>query len=163
MHGDGHILGETSLGAGAITVLQLSSPLVTPGFSGAPLFDTVTGRVSGMVTAIADPDRHGRMGETAFITPSETLRAICPELQLSDICPYRGLAAFTEADARFFHGRTALVARLVVGGSLQADRVETARLGWFMPEEVAAMPVHPMVAPMKSAVLRCLEEGAFVL
>jgi hypothetical protein len=113
VHGDGHILGETRLGAEGIMVLQLSSSQVTPGFSGAPVYDTVTERVIGMVTAIADPDRHGRLGETAFITPTETLRTVCPELQLSDICPYRGLAAFTEADERFFHGRTALIQRLV--------------------------------------------------
>ncbi len=113
VYGDGHILGETRLGAEGIKVLQLSSPQVTPGFSGAPVYDTTSERVIGMVTAIADPDRHGRLGETAFITPTETLRAICPQLQLSDICPYRGLVAFTEADARFFHGRQDLIDRLV--------------------------------------------------
>ncbi len=113
VHGGGHILGETRLGMEGDIVLQLSSPQVTPGFSGAPVYDTITERVIGMVTAIADPDQHGRLGETAFITSTETLRAICPELQLSDICPYCGLAAFTEADERFFHGRTALIQRLV--------------------------------------------------
>ena len=51
----------------------------------------------------------------------------------------------------------------VVGGTPQADRVETARLGWFTPEEVRAMPVHPMIAPMNQAVLDCLDGGAFVL
>jgi len=66
-----------------------------------------------VVTANGDPDERWRLSQTAFITPTETLRAVCPELRLSDICPYRGLAAFTEADAEFFFGREALVAELV--------------------------------------------------
>jgi WD40 repeat protein len=109
--GDGHILGETTQQGSRL--LQLSSPQITPGFSGAPVLDTVTRRVVGIATSIALPDRYGRLAETAFITPTESLRAVCPALQLSDICPYRGLAAFTEADAEFFFGREPLVADLV--------------------------------------------------
>ena len=51
----------------------------------------------------------------------------------------------------------------VVGGTAQADLVETARLGWFTPEEVRAMPVHPIVAPLNRAVLDCLDGGVFLL
>ena len=76
--GDGHILAETLMQG--MRVLQLSSPQITPGFSGAPVFDTVNRRVVGMVTAIASQDGYGRMAETAFITPVETLRMICPQL-----------------------------------------------------------------------------------
>lgn len=68
-------------------VLQLGCPQITPGFSGAPVFDTVNRRVVGMVTAITSQDEHGRMGETAFITPVETLRTICPRHTLSDVHP----------------------------------------------------------------------------
>ncbi len=95
------------------SVLQLRSSEIAPGFSGAPVLDTVNRRVVGMVTAITIPDQYGRLTETAFITPTEILRAICPVLQLSDLCPYRGLAVFTEAHAEFFFGREALVADLV--------------------------------------------------
>ncbi|MBE7557295.1 MAG: serine protease [Anaerolineales bacterium] len=109
--GDGHILGEITMRG--VRVLQLSSPQITPGFSGAPVLDTVTRRVVGMVTSIAVPDQYGRLAETTFITPTETLRAVCPVLQLSDLCPYRSLEAFTEADAEFFFGRERVVARLV--------------------------------------------------
>lgn len=95
-------------------VLQLTGTTeVTPGFSGAPVLDTVTHRVVGMVTAITVPDRYGRLAQTAFITPTETLRAVCPALQVSDVCPYRSLDAFTEADAEFFFGRGRVVERLV--------------------------------------------------
>src|SRR5262245_57384086 len=34
-------------------------------------------------------------------------------------CPYRGLSAFREADARFFHGRDAAVTRII--GKLEAS------------------------------------------
>ena len=51
----------------------------------------------------------------------------------------------------------------LVGGSAQADQVETARIGWFTPQEVRAMPIHPLVAPLFRAVLECLDGGVFVL
>ena len=59
------------------------------------------------------------MAETAFVTPTETLRMICPELQLSDVQPYLGLAAFKESDAEFFFGRKREVERLL--GSLRCE------------------------------------------
>jgi len=109
--GDGHILNET-LQQG-MRVLQISSPQATPGFSGAPVMDEVNRRVVGMVTSITRPDTYGRMAETAFVTPTETLRMVCPELQLKDVQPYLGLAAFSESDAEFFFGRKREVERLV--------------------------------------------------
>ena len=111
MAGKCEVVGRTT--ERGFPVLQLRSSEVTPGFSGAPVLDTITRRVVGMVTAITVPDRYGRQAETAFITPTETLRAVCPVLQLSDLCPYRGLAAFTEDHAEFFFGREKLVADLV--------------------------------------------------
>jgi hypothetical protein len=66
-----------------------------------------------MVMAIASQDEHGRMTETAFITPPETLHMICPALALSDVQPYLGLAAFGETDAEFFFGRRREVERLL--------------------------------------------------
>jgi WD domain, G-beta repeat len=86
---------------------------VTPGFSGAPIVDRLRNRVVGMVTSIIPPDEYGRQTETAFITPIETLRDVCSVLKLSDVCPYRNLEAFTEADATFFHGRERVIEMLV--------------------------------------------------
>lgn len=67
-------------------LIQLTSREITTGFSGAPLLDQVTGRVVGMITEIAEPDRYGRMGETAFATPADVLhqllRSLCPDLRL---------------------------------------------------------------------------------
>jgi len=76
IRGDGHILGETLMQG--MRVLQLKSSELTPSFSGAPVFDTATSRVVGMVNAIAPQDGYGRLAETAFMIPSETLRLICP-------------------------------------------------------------------------------------
>ncbi len=109
--GDGHILDETTVQG--MKVLQVSSPQVTPGFSGAPVLDTEARRVVGMVTSIAAPDKFGRLMETAFVTPTETLISIYPQLIPSDVRPYLGLAAFTERDAEFFFGRRRMVESLV--------------------------------------------------
>lgn len=111
MPGKCEVVGRTT--ERSFPVLQLRSSEVTPGFSGAPVYDTITHRVVGMITSITVPDRYGRLVETAFVTPVETLQSVCPELRISDICPYRGLSAFTEADAEFFFGRETLVTKLV--------------------------------------------------
>jgi WD40 repeat protein len=109
--GDGHILAETKIQD--VQVLQLSSSQVTPGFSGAPILDRLRRRVVGIVTSIMAPDSYGRQTKTAFITPTEILRAIYPALEVSDICPYRKLLTFTEDDAEFFFGRQRVIDELV--------------------------------------------------
>jgi len=104
---DGRVV-RVLLNAGRST-LQLRSSEITTGFSGAPIWDTLGRRVIGMVSAITEPDRHHRLTETAFALATETLRDVCPVLRLSEVCPYRGLAAFTEADTEFFFGRQQIV------------------------------------------------------
>src|SRR5690349_3349029 len=52
--GSGEIVGEAFLNQ--VRLLQLDSRQVTPGFSGAPVFDEQTRRVVGMVVAITPPD-----------------------------------------------------------------------------------------------------------
>lgn len=83
-------------------LLQLTSKEITAGFSGAPLLDQVTGRVVGMITEIAEPDRYGRMGETAFATPADVLhqllRSLCPDLRLH---PPQAVEDYLCAVARF--------------------------------------------------------------
>jgi WD40 repeat protein len=111
LSGSGTITGNAALNG--IQYLQLESSQVTPGFSGAPVFDEVSQRVVGMVAAIAPPDEYQRQGTTAFAIPAETLREVCPELQLSERCPYRSLDAFTEADAELFFGRERVIAKLL--------------------------------------------------
>ncbi|WP_432020478.1 nSTAND1 domain-containing NTPase [Streptomyces sp. 1222.5] len=78
---------------------------LTNGFSGAPVMDEVTGLVIGMVTEITALDEHERGQGIAYVTPTQTLREIWPDLTEHDICPYRGLEQFTAEHAQWFHGR----------------------------------------------------------
>ncbi len=109
-------------------VLQLTDAAeITRGFSGAPVWDDRTRRVVGIISAVTAPDRYGRLTETAFITPTETLTTISPDLQTSEVCPYKSLYPFTEADAEFFFGRQRLADRLLI--SLQHEPRFLAVLG----------------------------------
>lgn len=107
LYGEGRLIEQTSIQG--MKVWQVQSSEITPGFSGGPVFDLDSRGVVGMVTSIAAPDRFGRLTETAFITPAETLFSIYPAIAASDVRPYMGLAAFTEKDAEFFFGRKKLV------------------------------------------------------
>jgi WD40 repeat protein len=109
--GRGEVVGNTT--ESGFRVLALRSQEITPGFSGAPVIDTLTGRTIGMVTSIAAPDQYGRLRETAFVIPAETLREACPALQLSEVCPYLSLGAFTADDEKFFFGRQRVVDKLL--------------------------------------------------
>jgi len=109
--GRGEIVGYAFLNG--IKLIQLRSEQVTPGFSGAPVFDEKTQRVVGMIVAITPPDEYKRQGTTAFAIPSETIREICAELQVSDICPYLGLETFTDETSQFFFGRETLTEKLL--------------------------------------------------
>lgn len=100
------IIGGLTAGDGELPLLQLADATeITDGFSGAPVVDELTNRVVGMVASIALPDHSGRLTETAFCIPTETLLSVCPVLIASDVCPYRSLDVFTEEDAEYFFGR----------------------------------------------------------
>lgn len=109
------------------SILQLRSNEITAGFSGAPIWDKLRRHVIGMVSAIAEPDRHHRLVETAFALSADTLRSVCPELYLSEDCPYHNLDAFTEADEAFFFGRTRVINDLI--NSLRSEPSFLAVLG----------------------------------
>jgi WD40 repeat protein len=49
----------------------------------------------------------------ALATPSSVILQICNELYSENICPYQGLSAFTEANAKFFCGRDILVEEII--------------------------------------------------
>jgi signal transduction histidine kinase/energy-coupling factor transporter ATP-binding protein EcfA2 len=125
LDGSGTIVGRTD--RQGIPVLQIRSNEVTSGFSGAPVWDKQRRRVIGMVTSFIKPDKWDRLSDTAFIIPTETLLNILPKLQLSEICPYKGLLAFAEGDADFFFGRQKFLKRLV--GSLRQNPRFLAVLG----------------------------------
>lgn len=78
--GEGHIQGEIHINN--VRLLQVRSPEVTRGFSGAPVWDAVAKRVIGLVVGILAIDAYGRLRETGYITPSETLQQVYPSLSL---------------------------------------------------------------------------------
>lgn len=77
---------------------------VSRGFSGGPVWDDQLSGVVGMVTV-------AEVGEppVSYLVPTSGLLAVCPQLRAVALpaSPFRGLAAFEEADAALFHGRQA--------------------------------------------------------
>jgi len=92
-------------------LIQLESPDLAPGMSGAPVLDEATGMVVGMVTAGSSPAQlTHKHRDLALATPSETLLRVCPQLP----APRRSVAnpCFTGGriyDSRLFFGRERLV------------------------------------------------------
>ena len=108
--GGGDILEPTQ--RSGFPILQLRSTEITNGFSGAPVWDKFRRRVIGMVNLVTTPDKLGRLIQTAFIVPADTLQTLCPDLNPKDLCPYQGLAAFTEEHSEFFFGRQDIIENL---------------------------------------------------
>lgn len=64
-------------------LIQLSTKEIEVGFSGAPLVDVVTERVVGMVNSFPSPNKHPRLVETAFATPSEDLLSVVHKVDIT--------------------------------------------------------------------------------
>ncbi|KMS71421.1 WD40 repeat protein [Streptomyces viridochromogenes] len=100
---------------------------LTTGFSGGPVLDEVTGLVIGMLTEITAPDEWDRGLGVAYVTPTQVLREILPELAEREVCPYRGLEPFTAEHARWFQGRSDAVRQVLM--NLAQQRRLTLLLG----------------------------------
>jgi WD40 repeat protein len=109
--GDVAFLGVTA--ADGYDQLALRSEQATLGFSGAPIWDPELGAVVGMVKSIARGDPGQRLGTTVIGVPAETIRDLCPELQLPTGCPYRGLEPFTEEHVEYYYGREHAISQLL--------------------------------------------------
>ncbi|MGW6392643.1 nSTAND1 domain-containing NTPase [Streptomyces sp. NPDC055103] len=107
--------GRTGVGWLQMSPDGASDP-IRPGFSGAAVWDKVTGAVVGIVTATAS-DGSGR----SFCIPTRTITAQIPALAglLAPRSPFPGLHAFTEDDTRDFFGRDIDVAAVL--GLLETD------------------------------------------
>ncbi|BDM74963.1 hypothetical protein HEK616_84500 (plasmid) [Streptomyces nigrescens] len=88
---------------------------LTTGFSGAPVLDEVTGLVIGMVTEITTPDAYARGQGIAYVTPTQVLREVWPELTEQDVSPYLGLESFGADQARWFKGREDAIRQVLAG------------------------------------------------
>ncbi|MFJ2896072.1 AAA family ATPase [Streptomyces sp. NPDC087218] len=96
---------RAGLGSGWVQMeTEEPGPRVVKGFSGAPVWDDAQNGVVGMTVAADVEER------TAYLLPSADL---VDETTLVPRCPFRGLTAFTEDDAEFFHGRDADAERLL--------------------------------------------------
>ncbi|MBT2419644.1 trypsin-like peptidase domain-containing protein [Streptomyces sp. ISL-22] len=84
---------------------------IRPGFSGAPVWDSDTGGVVGMVVAA---DRAADV-RTGYLIPTRVLRASRPSLGDAALGanPFRSLDHFHERDAALFHGREDPARRIV--------------------------------------------------
>jgi WD40 repeat protein len=113
---------------GRCTHLQLTAANdLTTGFSGGPVLDETTGLVIGMLTEITAPDAYERGLGIAYVTPTQVLREILPELAEREVCPYRGLEPFTAEHAQWFHGRQEAVRQVLA--NLAQQRRLTLLLG----------------------------------
>ncbi|WP_184964225.1 nSTAND1 domain-containing NTPase [Streptomyces echinatus] len=123
------VAGDLLPGSGRRSArLQLTAANdLTTGFSGGPVLDEVTGLVIGILTEIAAPDELGKGQGVAYVTPTQVLRGILPELVERDVCPYRGLEPFTAEHARWFQGRQEAVRQVVT--NLAQQRRLTLLLG----------------------------------
>lgn len=132
-------------------------PRIAEGFSGAPVWDDAQDGVVGMTVA-------AHLGErTAYLLPSAEL---VNERILRPRCPFQGLAAFTEDDAEFFHGRdsdtvrlhTAVHRRLVTlvagpSGCGKSSLVRAGLLPRLRAEGVSVSELRPVPGVRPAAVL----------
>jgi transcriptional regulator with GAF, ATPase, and Fis domain len=97
-------------------LVQLTSQEPDHGMSGGPVLDEQRRVVIGMVTkgkGLLEKDQNLRNTQTTFATSVEIIREVCPELRLTEICPYRSLDVFNEEDAPFFFGREKVVQKML--------------------------------------------------
>ncbi|NET61425.1 MAG: AAA family ATPase [Symploca sp. SIO2E6] len=89
------------------------------GFSGAPVWDEELQGVAGMAVAA---EKQRTEAKAAFVIPANVLVSAWDMLreQAISACPYRGLFAFREQDARFFFGREESIQRLVAAVERQS-------------------------------------------
>ena len=119
-------LGPKKDGSGQ-SLLQLESPIISAGFSGAPVWDDTHHAVVGMITDVARSDSLGRGAQTAYAIPVEALHKCFNDVFVLPPSPFHGLAPFPEGDAHQFFGYTETIEQLA--HTLHSSRRFLAVLG----------------------------------
>jgi formylglycine-generating enzyme required for sulfatase activity len=84
MHGHGTVKSMELRADRLGHLIQLSSDVITSGFSGAPFYDEDRNGVIGMITRVTPRDPLGRLGSTAFATPVEDIKRVFPDLPIAN-------------------------------------------------------------------------------
>ncbi|MEU6130276.1 trypsin-like peptidase domain-containing protein [Saccharopolyspora sp. NPDC047091] len=149
-HDDGLWVTGELLGAQGTGWRQMRAdphqPTIRPGYSGTPVWDEALRCVVGIVvTSATDSDT------TAHLLPTAELGE---SWQAGLVDPYRGLRAYEERDAPFFHGRDADVdavlavldreGRLVLAGASGAGKSSLVRAGLLPRLRARGTRVHAL-------------------
>jgi WD40 repeat protein len=90
-------------------LLQLQGDEILKGMSGAPVYDVEANVIVGMISEYIN-EGYTRI---AYATATETLQAYYKQLDISEVCPYKGLFVFQTSDASFFYGRDDFIQKMV--------------------------------------------------
>ncbi|MEH2370182.1 nSTAND1 domain-containing NTPase [Nostoc sp.] len=103
----GELRGTLANGWVQLEGLKQTGYRLEPGFSGAPIWDEKLQGIAGMAVAAEMNRPETKVG---FMIPTLVLITAWPAIAS---CPYRGLFAFREEDARFFFGREIFTEKLI--------------------------------------------------
>jgi 8-oxo-dGTP diphosphatase len=111
------------------------------------------------------PGGYANLGENAAYT---VVREIQEETGLT-VEPIRLMGIFSSREAWVYPNgdSTQSVVSIfrcrLVGGTERADLVETSQLAWLSPEEILALPEHPLLTNFNQHVIQCMDDGWLVL
>ena len=113
----------------------------------------------------AFPGGYANLGENAAYT---VVREIFEETGLQ-VEPTRLMGIFSPRTAWVYpNGDTtqsvvSIFRCRLLGGVEKADLVETSHLAWLSPQEILALPEHPVMTPFNTQVVQHIDDGWFVL
>lgn len=101
----GTIEGITRQQLDSPKIIQFSSSDVRRGYSGAPVWDEKRQCIVGVISFITLADEIGRAPVQGYATSLEAIFDTYKGIEPSEVCPFKGLNTFTQADATYYYGR----------------------------------------------------------
>lgn len=111
------------------------------------------------------PGGYANLGENAAYT---VVREVLEETGLC-VEPTRLMGIFSPPEAWIYPNGDATQSVVsifrccLLSGEAQADEVENSHLAWLSPQEILALPKHPILTPFNEQVIQHLDDGWFVL